>query len=49
MLTSAMFTAAATGVTEMMTLAIAGGMGIFGAIKGVQVGLAMFSRLISGR
>jgi len=49
MLTSAMFTSAASGVTEMMTLAITGGMGIFGSIKGVQVGLQMFSRLISGR
>lgn len=49
MLTTAMFTAAAAGVTEQIALAITGGMGIFGAIKGVQVGLSMFSRLISGR
>ncbi len=49
MLTATMFTTAATGVTDQIALAIAGGMGIFGAIKGVQVGLAMFSKLISGR
>ncbi|MBV5328100.1 MAG: hypothetical protein JZU65_10750 [Chlorobium sp.] len=49
MLTSAMFTSAAAGVTEMITLAITGGMGIYGSIKGVQVGLQMFSRLIAGR
>lgn len=49
MLTAAMFTAAATEVTTMVGLAIAGGMGIYGSIKGVQVGLSMFSKLISGR
>lgn len=49
MLTAQMFTDASTEVTTMIALAIAGGMGIFGSIKGVQVGLHMFSRLISGR
>jgi hypothetical protein len=49
MLTADQFTAAATEVTAMVGLAITGGMGIYGSIKGVQVGLQMFSRLISGR
>lgn len=49
MLTAAMFTSATTEVTTMIGLAIAGGMGIYGSIKGVQVGLSMFSRLIAGR
>lgn len=49
MLTAAMFTDATTEVTAMIGLAIAGGMGIYGSIKGVQVGLSMFSRLIAGR
>ncbi|MDR2551324.1 MAG: hypothetical protein LBD10_14105 [Desulfobulbus sp.] len=49
MLNAAQFTAAATEVTAMVALAITGGMGIYGSIKGVQVGLSMFSRLISGR
>lgn len=49
MLTTEQFTTAAAQVTTMIGLAITGGMGIFGSIKGVQVGLQMFSRLISGR
>lgn len=49
MLTSEQFATAATEITAMIGLAITGGMGIFGSIKGVQVGLSMFSRLISGR
>lgn len=49
MLTAEMFTTASTEVTSMIALAIAGGMGIYGSIKGVKVGLQMFSGLISGR
>jgi len=49
MLTAADFTAAATEVTAMIALSIAGGMAIYGGIKGVRVGLAMFGRLISGK
>lgn len=49
MLNAQNFTDAATEVTSMIALAITGGMGIYGSIKGVQVGLSMFSRLISGR
>lgn len=48
MLTADNFTAAASSVTSMIALAITGGMGIYGSLKGVQVGLAMFGRLISG-
>lgn len=49
MLTAAHFTSAATEVTAMIALAIGGGMAIYGSIKGVKVGLAMFGRLIGGR
>lgn len=49
MLTAAMFTTASTEITSMIALAITGGMGIYGGIKGVQVGLSMFGRLLSGR
>jgi len=48
MLTQAQFDTAAAEATSMIGLAITGGMGIFGGIKGVQVGLRVFSRLISG-
>ncbi len=49
MLSADDFTSATTAVTSTIALAIAGGMGIYGSIKGVHVGLAMFGRLISGR
>ncbi len=49
MLTESQFTAAATEVTTMVGLAITGGMGIYGSLKGVFVGLQIFSKLIQGR
>ncbi len=49
MLTQAQFDTAAAEVTTMIGLAITGGMGIYGSLKGVFVGLSIFSRLISGR
>ncbi|MGL1931363.1 MAG: hypothetical protein OCC45_06335 [Desulfotalea sp.] len=48
MLSATDFATAAAEATAMIALAITGGMGIYGGIKGVQVGLKMFSRLISG-
>lgn len=49
MLTQTQFDSAATEATNMIGLAITGGMGVYGGIKGVHVGLQVFSRLISGR
>ncbi len=49
MLTAQNFTDAATEITAMLALAITGGIAIYGSIKGVKVGLAMFGRLIGGK
>jgi prolipoprotein diacylglyceryltransferase len=49
MLTQVQFDAAAAEVTTMVGMAITGGMGIYGSLKGVFVGLQIFSRLIQGR
>lgn len=48
MLTAAMISTASAEITTMIGIAIAGGMGIYGAVKGVSVGLRMFSKLTSG-
>jgi len=48
MLDATMIATAAAEITTMIGIAIAGGMGIYGAVKGVNVGLRIFSRLTSG-
>lgn len=48
MLDATMIATAAAEITTMIGIAVAGGMGIFGAVKGLNVGLRVFSRLTNG-
>ncbi len=48
MLTQTMIDSAAVEIAAMIAIAITGGIGIYGSIKGVMVGLKIFSKLAGG-
>lgn len=48
MLTAEMLEPVVTSITTAITVVIPIGLGIFGTIKGIQVGLRMLSNLVNG-